>query len=194
MPSVRVEQGWRRGRIAKRIVAAATTAVLITSGLTLGAQPANAVTCGMRFALLSTDLQRYVSVELGNINDRYGELRARATDVGPWEIFRWCYISHDSRTGEDINALKSEANNRYVSVEFFYGGDYNRMLRARATAIGPWERLTIHEFSNDIIGIRSSSDQWVSADQDYPGDDSGMLIANRLYHGPWESFYVQPLG
>ncbi|WP_424887005.1 hypothetical protein [Streptomyces sp. XH2] len=38
--------------------------------------------------------------------------------------------------------ITSRANGRLVSAELGYGGDTYGMLRARATAVGPWELFT----------------------------------------------------
>jgi hypothetical protein len=82
---------------------------------------------------------RYVSAELGYTGVDHGMLRARATDVGPWEKFtiaRW-------GPNPKMYTIQSQRNGRYVSVELGYGGVRHGMLRARATAIGPWEKFLI---------------------------------------------------
>jgi hypothetical protein len=47
----------------------------------------------------------------------------------------------NGHTYHDWFSIRALANNRYVSVERGYTGNYADMLRARATAIGEWERF-----------------------------------------------------
>jgi hypothetical protein len=95
------------------------------------------------YAIQSFVNGRYVSAELGyaRTDAHYGMLRARATSVGPWEKFR---VLHTP--GIDWNTVfQSVANNDYVSAEYGYSTDnpLYGMLRARATAIGPWEQYDL---------------------------------------------------
>jgi hypothetical protein len=52
----------------------------------LRARPHRAVACGS-VVIRSVTNGRYVSAELGYHGDRYGMLRARATEIGFWEVF-----------------------------------------------------------------------------------------------------------
>ena len=88
--------------------------------------------------------------------------------------------------------LKSTANGKYVSVEMTYTGVDKYMLRARASAVGPYEQL---EFcwgvgGNDAnLAIRSNRNgKWVSAELGYGGVRYGMLRARASSIGPWETF------
>lgn len=76
-----------------------------------------------------------VSAELGYTGGNYGQLRARAGTVGPWEWFDVCYDE-----AGDWFAIKGP-NGRWVSVEMGYVNGSYAMLRARATAVGPWEKF-----------------------------------------------------
>jgi hypothetical protein len=93
-----------------------------------------AVSCWSNVIIYANANGRYVSTERGYGGDSANMLRARATAIGPWELY---YTSRAPRRG--WTTMYANANNRYVSAEIGYGGDYNGMLRARATAIGPWE-------------------------------------------------------
>ena len=84
--------------------------------------------------LQSMSNRRFISVELGYPGANYGMLRARATKVGSWEMFR--SVPHNGWA-----CLQSVANNRYVSAEFGYRGSTYAMLRARATAPARWETM-----------------------------------------------------
>jgi hypothetical protein len=86
----------------------------------------------------ATDL--VVSAELGYTGANYGMLRARASDVGPWETF---YTPSDPGSpGPTTTYFYSAANDSYVSAELGYTGASYAMLRARATAFGPWETFS----------------------------------------------------
>jgi len=71
--------------------------------------------CAPSVYLQSMSNGRFISVELGYPGANYGMLRARATKVGSWEMFR--SVPHN-----DWACLQSVANNRYVSAEFGYRG------------------------------------------------------------------------
>jgi hypothetical protein len=84
----------------------------------------------------------------------------------------------------------------YVSTELTFGwndgvNDHG-MLRARATAIGPWERYTIcFDYTDHSYSIRSpAANAWVSAELLYPGIRAGMLRARANAVGPWEKFDI----
>ena len=92
------------------------------------------------YAIKSVANGRYVSAELGWGGNDYGMLRARATSIGPWERFR----VRSTGGGSSITwTIQSMANSRYVSAEVGWTGDRYGLLRARATAIGPWEQFVI---------------------------------------------------
>ena len=62
---------------------------------------------------------------------------ARAGAVGSWEKFN-LYQSGST------HVFQSQANGLYVSAELAYRNELVGMLRARATAVGPWELFTFH--------------------------------------------------
>jgi hypothetical protein len=86
-------------------------------------------------------------------------------------------------------ALYSEANHRYVSAELGKTGSDYGMLRARATAIGPWERFEICYTTYTNFSIRSLANfRWVSVELGYTGSRYAMLRARAGSIGPWEKF------
>lgn len=125
---------------------------------------------------------RYVSAELGYTGDSYGELRARATVVGPWERFAVCPNGRDW-------AIYSVANRHWVSAELGYPGAKYGMLRARAATIGPWERFSFNFCGPDCVAIRSTANgRYVSAELGYTGPSYGMLRARATTVAAWERF------
>ncbi|MFE9636090.1 hypothetical protein [Streptomyces sp. NPDC006463] len=78
----------------------------------------------------------FVSAELGYDGSGYGELRARATEIGPWEKF-----FTPNTPGYGNTYFLSYANEGFVSAELGYTGDSYAKLRARATDVGPWETI-----------------------------------------------------
>jgi hypothetical protein len=96
------------------------------------------------YAIKSLANNRYVSAELGLQGDDYGLLRARATEIGPWERFRFVVISHAPNPDEVVSpwliAIQSTANNLYVSTEIGWTNDRYGLLRARSGSIGEWEQ------------------------------------------------------
>lgn len=86
------------------------------------------------------------------------------------------------------------ANNRYVSAEKEYTGNRKGMLRARATAIGTWERFQIVGNCRVSPGcaIRAlANGRYVSAEKLDPGPQKGMLRARATSIGAWERFIVK---
>jgi hypothetical protein len=129
---------------------------------------------------------RRISAELG----WDGRLRARATAVGPWEKFTFVCLDG----ANDIYAIKSVANGRYVSAELGWGGNDYGMLRARATSIGPWERFRVRSTgggSSITWTIQSmANSRYVSAEVGWTGDRYGLLRARATAIGPWERFVI----
>jgi hypothetical protein len=123
---------------------------------------------------------KYVTAELQYTGGDYAMLRARATSVGSWERFEFCWGSggNDSQL-----AIRSLANGKWVSAELGYpGGDY-AMLRARASSIGPWETF------NGANGLRNVANwKFVTAELQYTGGDYAMLRARSSTLGSWEQF------
>ena len=78
-------------------------------------------------------------------------------------------------------AIWAYGNDRWVSAELGFNGFYYAMLRARATAIGSWERYTV-AFAAGIpctYTIKSlANGKYVAANFSLPGDVNGMLNAS----------------
>jgi hypothetical protein len=159
-------------------VAPPTPPVVSTEG---GVAHGVACTGPYRFHAFGTDL--FVSAELGYPGDHNAMLRARTTEIGPWEMFDLC----PEGNGETI--IRSEANHLLVSAEFGFPGIYNGMLRARASVAAEWEHFrfgfrpqwyTIENAGNALL---------VSAEFAYSGPDLAMLRSRRAYPpGAWEMF------
>jgi hypothetical protein len=87
----------------------------------------------------------------------------------------------------DFITLQSTYNNRYVAAE--NGGD--RRLRARATAVGPWERFELCFFRDGTVDLASAdSNRLVSAEVGWAGSDRGTLRARATQSGPWERYIL----
>jgi len=84
--------------------------------------------------------------------------------------------------------ITSQANGLLVSAELGYTGGDAGMLRARANAIGPWERFFIDNFGTFATITSAANGLLVSAELGYTGDDAGMLRARATAIGPWEQF------
>jgi hypothetical protein len=143
------------------------------------AAPAHALECYDGW-LRSDANGRYVTTELGYGGTSHAMLRARATRVGPWEQYEFCW----GVNGNGANlAIRSRANNRWVSAELGRTGNDYGMLRARATSIGPWETF------NGGLGLRNNSNlKWVTAELGQTGSRDAMLRARANSYGPWEHF------
>jgi hypothetical protein len=96
------------------------------------------------WVLVDRGNSNFVSAELGYTGNNYALLRSRASAIGPWEVFdllRWSLYDqawiyqYSLPTTSGTFVFKSRANGRFVAAEFGWDG----RLRARATAIGPWE-------------------------------------------------------
>lgn len=125
---------------------------------------------------------KLVSAELGYGGASNGMLRARATVVGPWELYTICFNGSAS-------TIQSQANGRFVSAELGYGGANNGMLRARATVVGPWEKFSFGSCGTGCVTIHSTANnRFVSAELGYGGANNGMLRARATVVGPWEKF------
>lgn len=93
---------------------------------------------------------RLVSAELDWEGAGYGALLARTATAkeGDWEQFEICL-------GSKYDTIRSLASSRYVSVEVDYTGSQKSMLRARATAVGPWEKFDVVCRTNSYCTIKS---------------------------------------
>jgi hypothetical protein len=84
---------------------------------------------------------RLVSVEHDYTGSIAGMLRARATSLGPWELF---YAQSQPGGTWALRAFSSGDPTPYVSAEKEYPGTDRGMLRARAASPGIWERFLIY--------------------------------------------------
>jgi hypothetical protein len=127
------------------------------------------------------------------------------TPVSLQEIQRRLAAAHSSKpstaeaevTPADIAcvlplSLFSLGNSRYVSAELSYGAPHTAELRARATAVGPWEQYELCFDSSDgsyqLFSLGNSS--WVSAELSYGAPNTGELRARATVAGPWERFFI----
>jgi hypothetical protein len=160
-------------------------ATLVLAGSVGLASPASADHhCNTNFGFgLSGFGSTTVSAELAHTGSKYGMLRARASEWGPWEKFTLCIYN-------SYVTIKSNANGKYVSVEMNYTGSYKYMLRARATTVGPWEKFTKKPVGtgSQYYLISQANDLYVSSERTYTGQDHGMLRARASKPGPWELF------
>jgi hypothetical protein len=152
----------------------------------------DATTCQTDVYINSYQNGLYVSAELGWGGDQYGLLRARATQVGPWELFEECWYVDTS--GRYVYTLRSEASGKYVSTEYDfgnneYGDSLYMVLRARADSPGTWEHYFIGVPANWEMDLQSVKiNRYVSAEVLYQGAYVGVLRARATQVGPWEIF------
>ena len=154
--------------------------------------PADTFTCYDQQSLAANANSDYVSAELGYTGADYAMLRARATTVGPWEKFDFCY---DSTQG--WWAISSDANGRYVTAQFGYAGASFGELTASSTGIGPDQKWLLSCVSAGPFGpqiffvvIQAQTNlNYVSAELGYTGADYAMLRARATTAGPWEEYY-----
>jgi hypothetical protein len=188
--SVAAHQPGRRAslRAVKRFTQFAVALLMASAGVAVTPSSAHAAACGNVYIDNAAN-GLTVSAELGYSGSRYGELRARATTLGPWEKFTLCYVGSSTT----VFTLRSQANGLYVSNEEGYGGDYRYMLRARATSVGPWEEFTMHDPGADLHEITASNGAYVTAELSWTGtSDYAMLHANRSTADYWEKWMILP--
>jgi hypothetical protein len=91
-------------------------------------------------------------------------------------------------------ALQSNFSRKAVSAEIHYGGADYGMLRARAAAIGPWERYNLlKNLTTGVWAIQSKANgKYVTAEQTYTGGDYGMLRARATAISVWELYNATP--
>ena len=92
--------------------------------------------------------------------------------------------------------ITSQANGLLVSAELGYTGGDAGMLRARASALGPWEQYTLcfDDADGTFIIQSNANGLLVSAELGYTGGDAGMLRARANAIGPWERFFIDNFG
>ncbi|GHJ50949.1 hypothetical protein Nm8I071_02560 [Nonomuraea sp. TT08I-71] len=175
--------------LKRRIVSMLSALALAAAGIVVTASPAAAATCTTGWSFRSGGgnglPSYYVSAELGYVSSAgYGELRARATSIGPWEKFTKCdYASYTT--------FKSEANGKYVHVNTLNesGGTEAYMLRASASTVGINEKFTVSENSFTFTIASQYNDMYVAVEYNasLPGDKY-MLRARSTSVGLWEQF------
>lgn len=134
---------------------------------------------------------KYVSAELGYTGMDKNMLRARASSVGLWEDFQFCY------EGDGHWAIWSNATGAYTSTEMGYTGSDQYMLRARSSSYGAWEKYNIDCITGggQTFYVQSvASGKWVAAELGYLGPLYAMLRARTATGniGPWEAWYPFP--
>jgi hypothetical protein len=154
--------------------------------------PADTFSCYNQQSLVSNANADYVSAELGYTGASYGMLRARATTIGPWEKFDFCY---DATQG--WWAISSDANGLYVTAQFGYAGASFGELTASSSSIGPYQKWLLSCIPGSPVGpqiefvtIRAQTNlNYVSAEIGYTGASYGMLRARAATAGPWEEYF-----
>ncbi len=158
-----------------------------------GVQPPSSPTeCGGEGWIESEWNHRYVTAELGWEGGSeagegwWGMLRARATEVGPWEEWQMCYNSHNGKY-----SLFSDANHRWVSTEISDNGNEYGMLRARSYSVGAWEEYTLDAFSDVFAFKANANGLWVTTEEwgSPPPVYNWMLRARASEIGEWQVFY-----
>lgn len=90
----------------------------------------------------------------------------------------------------------SVAQGTYVSTELSYPEGDTGMLRARATAVGPWEKYRI--VPGGAAGVYAiwsyAASRYVTAELGHPGNRAGELRARSTVIGPWEKFAIEVSG
>jgi hypothetical protein len=88
--------------------------------------------------------------------------------------------------------IRSRANGRYVSAELGYAGALNGVLRARAVAVGSWERYQCVAVGPNEYAIKSRANgRYVSAELAYTGSTYAVLRARTSRIGAWETFTLR---
>jgi hypothetical protein len=90
--------------------------------------------------------------------------------------------------------LRDTANNKFVSAELSYTGDYYGMLRARSTSVGPWESFALCNWGTYYTLQSNANHKYVSTEVGYYGRWNGMLRARADSVGPYERLQVNPIG
>ncbi len=89
--------------------------------------------------------------------------------------------------------IRSLANGKYVSAELGYTGGAYGILRARASAVGGWEKFRVSGDCQSSTGcgiLSLANSRYVSAELSYSGAWNGVLRARAGSIGGWERFRV----
>jgi hypothetical protein len=90
--------------------------------------------------------------------------------------------------------ITSAANGRYTSAEVGRTGNGYATLRARATAVGPWEQFALCTYGSGYVIASLENGDYVSAELGWSGNGYGTLRARATSIGPWEQFSIQSYG
>ena len=90
------------------------------------------------------------------------------------------------------DTIQSYQNSNFVSTEIGYSGSQYGMLRARASAVGPWEKYTICiDNTTSIVTIQAQANGlFVSTEIGYLNSSYAMLRARASVVGPWEQYFL----
>lgn len=163
-------------------LAALTTFVL---GIAMVPSAAQAVTiepfgCRMT-AIKQVDTNRYVTVDINNTGNHWAQLVARATTIGPNELFEVCKV--DAGDGSSYWTIRADVNHMYVSADWGYTGADAGLLRARSAVVGPWEQFTLPSWSQpgSFYAITYPM-QWVM--DTAPANVYGVMRARSAFRSP----------
>jgi hypothetical protein len=131
----------------------------------------------------SADTGLFVSTELGYGEPDWAVLRARASSVGPWELYQVCQY-------QSAQEIWSNAAQRWVTAEDGRTGNDYGMLRAVSTGIGVLQRFYFTDYYNGGALPMSFESlyngRWVSDEEGFTGMWYGMLRARAEGIGAWE--------
>ncbi len=149
------------------------------------------LTCWSDVTLQSAANGRYVTTEIGYTGNDNGLLRARATEVGPWELYTQC--EGQGTNGQYYEAYLSQANGKYVTTEYGFTGSMYTALRARASVDGTWEHYYTGTPCGDWLAFdlqTVSIGRYVTVELGYTGNYYALLRGRATTLGPWEIFGV----
>ncbi|MBB5874257.1 hypothetical protein F4553_007691 [Allocatelliglobosispora scoriae] len=162
---------------------------LALAAVPVAAAPAQAdLPYGCRSAAIrSVDKNTYVKTDLAAQGDLNGRLRAGSTTIGSAEIFEVCRVPATPTSGI-YWTIRSTENHRYVSAEFGYTGNLLGLMRARATAVGPWEQFDLPGWTG-WLNIRTIAFNRIAVLETAPAEIAGNLTARSAFRSPprtWE--------
>jgi hypothetical protein len=174
----------KRTAPATWVIARAEKAFTVLRSITNA--PADTIDCFSNVSIQSNENGHFVSEEQGYSGANAHMLRARATVVGPWELYTVCRDENSFATD-----MLSQEDSLFVSEEQGYTGANQYELRARAASVGPWETwYTAVDPCNgcNVVFVSGENDNYVSEEQGYTGSSQFELRARAAVAGPWESF------
>jgi hypothetical protein len=163
-------------------LAVLTTFVLGTAMVPSAAQAVAPEPFGCQMtAIKQVDTNTYVTVDINNTGNHWAQLVARATTIGPKELFEVCKV--DAGGGSSYWTIRAEVNNMYVSADWGYTGADAGLLRARSAVVGPWEQFTLPSWSQpgSFYAITYPL-QWVM--DTAPANVYGVMRARSAFRSP----------